>query len=204
MENTRPHFPHHFLTQQNLKFQTASRNMTSVAFIIVIVLALVSKNLSLDPVSTPQQSRSLSASFDSISGLWQYCPPTLAATACIANSTVTAADCATALFPSTSEMGLAVDDTDGSITGTLVYRQPVNGQPGDIKTTGIIGRATDTGFSLLTSGVPGVWRAPRIFSKNTTWEDAAFDPLGSFISFPVVGPDNTVFTTCWRASSEAV
>ena len=175
--------------------------MTYVAFIIVVVLALVSKNLSLDLVSTPQQSRSLSTSFDSISGLWQYCPPTLAATACIANSTVTAADCATALFPSTSEMGLAVDDTDGSITGTLVYRQPVNGQPGDIKTTGIIGQVLNESFSLLTSGVPGVWKIP---GTSTTWNNATFDPLGLFISFPVVGPDRIVFTTCWRASSEAV
>ena len=124
-----------------------------------------------------------------VTGLFQFCPPSLL-TACAANSTVTAADCSSALSPSTGLLLLSADVL-GNIIGSTVYSVTGN----DTSSSSVIGRLGDEGsdnFTLLTPGWPGVW--------SGSFDAVVAGQQGCYISFPVTTPFNTSFSACWVAS----
>ena len=126
-----------------------------------------------------------------ITGLWQFCPPSL--NACVPPSpdsgivAPTAVDCAAAIAPEFSQLSLNLDPSSSTILGNLVYN--LDGNSANFQSSAVIGSVIDAlDISLVTPGIPGVW------GGNIT---AAIDPSQSFFTFPVTLPSNDTFQACW-------
>jgi hypothetical protein len=125
----------------------------------------------------------------SISGLWQFCPPSLNACQPSVLDVIapTAVDCTAALAPGFSQLSLTNAQNTTSILGSLVYN--LGGDAAEFQSSSVIGQINDVfDISLVTPGIPGVW------GGNIS---AVLDPSSKYFTFPVTLPSNDTFQACW-------